>query len=200
MYRFFLAAVDVIPAAVILVPFFLILSLTVYRRNWKKCVFYCLFSLYMATVFSLVGIPNVTYVRFELNLNLIPFVGIAGDFKNSCLNVLLFIPMGFFLPVLWRKFRRAGAAILFGTMMSLVIELLQIFTFRATDVNDLLTNGLGTFLGWKLAACLIRKAPAVRNMANHNRVGELYALLLITFAIMFFVHPYLSAAIWDRLL
>ena len=200
MYRFILASVDVVPAAVILIPVFLVLYGTVYNRDGKKCVLYCLFCLYLAAVFSLVGIPNVTYVRLELNLNLLPVWGIAGDFKNSILNVLLFIPLGFFLRILWRNFRKADAAVSFGLGLSLGIELLQIFTFRATDINDLITNGVGTFLGWKLAVGLARKMPAIRNLPDKNNVGELYICLAITFLVMFFAHPYLSALIWDRLL
>ena len=200
MYRFFLAAVDLVPAAVVLIPFFLVMGGTVYRRAGRKCVFYCLFSLYLAAVFSLVGIPNITYVRFELNLNLIPVLGMAVDFKNCFLNVLLFMPMGFFLTVLWRDFREAGAVMRFGLGFSIAIELLQIFTYRATDVNDLITNTLGSFHGWMLAVRLLRGMPVVCMISNKNRRWELYAILLLSFSVMFFIHPYLSPAIWDRLL
>lgn len=200
MFRFYLAAVDVIPAAVILVPVFLILYATVYRRNLRKSVLYCMFSLYLAAVFSLVGIPNVTYVRFEVNLNLIPILGIAEDFKNSILNILLFVPLGFLLPILWKKFREKRNALLFGLGMSLVIEILQMFTYRATDVNDLITNGLGTFLGFLSAKMLIKRFPAVRDAVNEEKTGQLYTLWAITFGVMFFIHPFLSSAMWDWIL
>lgn len=200
MFRVMLAAMDVIPAAVVLVPVFLILYATVYRRNLRKSILYCLFSLYLAAVFSLVGIPNVTYIRMGFNLNLIPLLGMADDITNSALNVLLFIPLGFQLPVLWRKFRVMRSTVLFGLGMSLTIELLQMLTYRATDINDLITNGFGTLLGYLLAAGLIKRSPRVRDAVNEKKTGELYGVWAITFGVMFFLHPFLSSAIWDRVL
>ena len=200
MVRFLLAAVDVVPAAVALVPVFLILHWTVYRRNLRKSVLYCLFSLYLAAVFSLVGIPNVTYIRMEMNLNLIPFWGMAEDFRNSVLNVLLFVPLGMFLPVLWQGFRKKQHTLLFGFGMSLLIEVLQIFTFRATDVNDLITNGIGTWVGFLTADYAIGKFPSVRDAVNEKQTKELYCVWLMAFLVMFFVHPFLSPLIWDRIL
>ena len=89
MIRVYLAVVDVIPAALVLVPLFLILYATAYKHNLRKTVLYCLFCLYLSAVFSLVGIPNVMYFRPGLKLNLIPFYGIVNDLKNSFLNVIL---------------------------------------------------------------------------------------------------------------
>ena len=41
-----------------------------------------------------------------------------NDFSNACLNVLLFVPFGFFLPVLWKEFRNANIA---GTLVGYLI-------------------------------------------------------------------------------
>lgn len=197
MFRLYLTAVDIIPAAMVLLPLFGILYCTVYKHNFRKCMLNCLFCLYLAAVFSLVGIPNVTYFRPEvnLNLNLIPFLGIMEDLKNSVLNILLFVPLGVFLPVLWDQFRNPVRAVSFGLCLSVMIELLQMLTFRATDVNDLITNTLGTMLGYLLAKLLRPKIPAAE---TRNR--EVYLLTALSFLVMFFVHPFLSPMIWDRIL
>lgn len=200
MYRFLLAAVDVVPAAIVLVPVFLILHWTVYHRNLRKSILYCLFSLYLAAVFALVGIPNITYIRVEMNLNLIPFWGMAEDFHNSILNILLFIPLGIFLPVLNEQFRRKQNAIAFGFGMSLLIELLQIFTFRATDVNDLITNVSGTLVGFLIADHVIARFSVIWDAVNGKRTKELYLVWIMTFFVMFFIHPFLSPLIWDGIL
>jgi glycopeptide antibiotics resistance protein len=195
MYRFYLAAVDILPTAVVLVPVFLLLYATVYGRNLRKSVLYCLFCLYLAAVFSLVGIPNVTYFRPEVNLNLILFRGTVADLKNCILNVLLFVPLGLFLPVLWDRFRRWIPCVAFGLGFSVTVELLQMLTFRATDVNDLITNVCGSLLGFLLAKPLIRKFPAVEKGSR-----DAYLLSGLSFCVMFFVHPFLSPMIWDKLL
>ena len=195
MIRVYLAVVDVIPAALVLVPLFLILYATAYKRNLRKTVLYCLFCLYLSAVFSLVGIPNVTYVRPGLKLNLIPFSGIVNDLKNSLLNVALFLPLGFLLPLLWENFRKMTSAAWFGVCLSLAIELLQMLTFRATDVNDLITNGAGTVIGFLLARPFCGKYTAAGEGSR-----EPYILCALSFGVMFFLHPILSPVLWDRIL
>lgn len=195
MIRFYLAAVDVVPAALVLMPLFLILHCTAYHRSLRKSILYCLFCLYLSAVFSLVGIPNVRYFRPDVNWNLIPFAGLMGDLKNSLLNILLFVPLGIFLPVLWGRFRRLAPACFFGLGLSLTIELLQLLTYRATDVNDLMTNAAGTAAGFLLARPISRKHPEI----GAGR-AEPYALCALSFGVMFFLHPFLSPFLWDRIL
>lgn len=177
-------------AAVLLLPVFLVLNRHVFRDG-KKTAAYFLFACYLSGIYALVGLPNVTYVRLELKLNWIPFMGMLGDLKNCVLNVLLFVPLGLGLPVLWEKYRTGKQTILFGLGLSLTIELLQIFTFRATDVNDLITNTLGTALGFLLSRC-------VRSRGGEQH-RELYLLLAVTFGVMFFAHPFLSNLAWKLL-
>ncbi len=195
MIRIYLAAVDVVPAAVVLIPLFLILYGTVYKRNLRKTILYCIFSLYLAATFSLVGIPNIKYVRPALNLNLIPFQGIVADLKNSLLNIALFVPLGFFLPILWERFRKLLPAMFFGLGLSLLIELLQVLTFRATDVNDLIMNVFGTAIGFQLTKSIIDRSPAVEEDGR-----DVFILCTLSFCVMFFIHPFLSPMIWDRIL
>ena len=104
-------------AAVLLLPVFLVLNRRLFRDG-KKTTAYFLFACYLAAVYALVGLPNVTYVRLELKLNWIPFMGMIGDLKNSILTVALFLPLGMFLPVLWKKYRVMKRTVLFGFGLS----------------------------------------------------------------------------------
>ena len=195
MYRLYLAAVDMLPGAIILLPVFLLLN-WIYFHNTSKCVCYYLFSCYLSVVYVLVGMPNIAYIRPELNLNLIPVLGILHDWKNSILNILLFVPLGLFLPILWNRFRAPKATVLFGFGMSLVIELAQMLTFRATDVNDLITNTLGSCLGYLGTTAFLRKHPLTVN----GKMRELGIVLIIIFLVMFFVYPFVSSALWNWIL
>jgi len=179
----------------VLVPVFGVLYCTVYSYDIRKSILYCLFCLYLAAVFSLVGIPNLRYFRPEVNLNLIPLIGMIGDFKNSILNVILFVPLGLFLPLLWNGYRRLIPGIAFGFGLSLTIELMQMLTYRTTDVNDLITNTAGYLLGFLLVKPMVKRFPAVERNSR-----DLYLLSILTFAIMFCVHPFLSPFIWDSIL
>ena len=195
MFRIYLAVVDMIPAAVVLIPTFGLLYATKYHYQLGKSVGYCLFCMYLSAVYSLVGVPNILHISPGLNLNFIPFTGLISDFKNSMLNIMLFAPLGFFLPVLWTRFRKMKSCILFGFGLSLAIELLQMLTFRTTDVNDLITNVCGTLLGYILARPVIKKF-SINNLAVYDPL----VLCAVSFAIMFFVHPILSPLIWDNIL
>ena len=78
MYRFYLAAVDLLPAMLLLIPTYWILN-RAYFHDIRKSFFYFIFSCYLAAVYTLVGLPNVTYIRPEVNLNLIPVYDMIGD-------------------------------------------------------------------------------------------------------------------------
>ena len=134
-------------------------------------------------------------LRPDLNLNLIPFCGILADLKNSILNIALFLPLGCFLPILWSRFRRPIPVVIFGFGFSVFIELLQMLTYRATDVNDLITNTAGTLLGFLLAKGL---PPKISAEGEGRR--EALCLTALSFSVMFFIHPFLSPLIWDRIL
>lgn len=195
MYRFYLAAADLLPGMLILAPVYLILS-KAYFHNARKSFFYFLFSCYLSVVYVLVGMPNVTYIRPEINLNLIPIVGMIDGWKNSILNILLFVPLGMMMPILWNSFRTQKNTLLFGFGTSLAIELLQILTFRATDVNDLITNTFGAYLGFLCTSFLLQKKP-IKAVGKNNETAIVVSVVLL---VMFFVYPFVSSSFWDYIL
>ena len=154
-------------------------------------------SLYLAAVDAVVGLPSLLYIRFDQNINLVPFAYMFSDYRNSLLNVLLFVPLGFLLPVLWKRFRSLLWTGLFGLSFSLSIELLQLLTLRATDVNDLMTNTTGTILGWLLGRLVLRLFPSIR---SSWKTGELAIVFGVTFAVMFLAQPFLAEIIWNLII
>lgn len=180
MGRVLIAVEEMFPTLILLVLALIVIDRAVWR-DWKRTAGYAVFALYLAVASALVGLPNIGYVRFGCNFNFIPFVGMAGDLKNSLLNVGFFIPIGFCLYWLWEPMRRGKRTVWEGFCISLFVELAQIFTFRASDVNDLITNTLGTFLGYLLAKALIRSAPRGRSRDRFL----LYGLVLLTRCVAF---------------
>lgn len=170
---------DVCAAAVVIVPLLILL----FRRSLGKAALYSLFALYLTAMCLLVGLPNIRYIRFDLNVNLIPFREMISDLRSSVPNVVLFMPLGFFLHWLWHRSLCAAAGE--GFCVSVCIELMQIFTFRATDVNDLITNTLGTVLGFLLAKLL--RLSSAKYPAKERFV--VYGLVL---AVIFFVQPFIA--------
>lgn len=192
MHRIFSMCLEAGVAAVVLAPIFWVLNERRFHDG-TRTICYFIFALYLSSMEAVVGLPSVNYIRFEPNVNLVPFAYMFSDFKNSFLNVLLFMPLGFLLPVFWRSFRKLHWTVLFGFCTSLLIEVLQLFTFRATDINDLMTNTLGTFVGWCMAWILLRFVPG---LTLGWKTGELYLVCGVTFAVMFFVQPFLSDFVW----
>ena len=73
-------------------------------------------------------------------------------------NALIFMPIGFFANLLWRRSRWwKGLAV--GFCVSFTIEFLQLFVNRSTDVDDLILNTTGAFLGGLMALLLGKLAP-----------------------------------------
>ncbi len=192
MRRFLFTCLDAGLAALILLPIFLLLDRK-YFKNTRRSAWYFFLSVYLAGVYAVVGLPDVLYVRLDLNFNFIPFAYMFSDYANSLLNVLMFVPLGFFLPVLWVQFRNGFRAVFFGFSLSLAIEGLQIFTYRATDVNDLITNTTGTLVGWCIAALLIRFCP---KLADEGNLKDVYTVCAVSWGTMFFLQPFLAEAAW----
>jgi glycopeptide antibiotics resistance protein len=84
---------------------------------------------------------------------------------NAGGNVALFFPLGFLLPLVVRdlRFRRA---MLIAIGLSISIEILQYFSrawgsYRTADVNDVILNTVGAFLGLAVVS-LLRFRPTAR--------------------------------------
>ena len=66
-------------------------------------------------------------------------------------NILAFLPLGLFLPLLFPRQRRFWLFMLTAALCIAFVELLQLLSRRgALDVDDLLLNWPGAILGWLL--------------------------------------------------
>ncbi|MDD5945150.1 MAG: VanZ family protein [Clostridia bacterium] len=115
-------------------------------------------------------------------INVIPLVN--GEPKGMLLNLLLFVPLGVILPLLWTGCKSIKTTVIIGFLFSLVIEISQLFNFRATDIDDLIMNTLGTAAGF-----LIYRA-ALKNVSLFSMEGggkEAAINLSAMFIIYFFI-------------
>ena len=181
--------IELLISMFLLIPVFSVLNKTRFHST-KKTMLYYIFATYLAAVYLFVGMPTLQFMRFELSLTLTPFLPMIADFKNTILNIILFIPLGIMLPFLWKKYNTLSETLIFGFSMSLAIELLQILTYRATDINDLITNTFGAVLGYfvfRTTSCIF---PSVTKFAG--RKNDLVVVMVSVFAVMFLVQPYLA--------
>lgn len=139
-----------------------IILIIIFRKNRtipriRTTILCLLFYYYLCIMLThVVGIPTLgEYERlsrlgesfFNPNINLIPLH--EGFSLGFILNILLFIPLGFLCPLLSRRFQRIKNTLFLGFGLSFTIEILQLFTlYRATDIDDLITNTLGALAGY----------------------------------------------------
>ncbi len=155
------------------------------RRPWRKWsrreAAMMVFVLFMAglLVLALEGeyaSPGVMLSRAQgrwatgEQINLIPFYTIRTFFRhtprsvflvNIVGNLVMFIPWGFGLVLLWQKNRRLWRLVLLALMLTVLIEMVQLFIGRHVDVDDLMLNFAGTLLGAGLWAVLRRLLPVL---------------------------------------
>jgi glycopeptide antibiotics resistance protein len=79
-------------------------------------------------------------------------------FSNIGGNLILFLPMGFFLPALFAELRRSRLCLFVIFCLILAAELLQgVFRVGIPDIDDLTVNMLGAYVGFLLSKKFIFK-------------------------------------------
>lgn len=206
MQRIVFIAIDTAAAAAVLIPLCAVLnSCLLKRRNRTGKLLYMLFAVYLPAVFSATGLPRFgSGMLVDLSVNLVPFVDILNSpldyIKNSVLNILLFLPAGMFLPLLWKEFQELKKTAAFGLGMSAGIEILQIFTFRLTDVDDLIMNTLGCVFGFFISKQLFYVANGKITAESGNLKLELPVIIVVVLLVCFTVQPYLAGCLWEMML
>ena len=149
------------------------------KRRWGWMV---LLTLYLNAMYIVIGVPGVQYICWDPTLNLIPFQDFsARNMEGMVLNAIMFAPLGFLLPAYFERYRRWGRTLAAGFLTSLAVELIQLFTFRATDVDDLIMNTLGTLVGFLLAKLIFRHRSAVyRGKRDWLELVVINGIILLT--------------------
>ena len=113
-------------------------------------------------------------LRTGAGINLVPFRSIISYFvyydRGSFLvnfwgNILMFMPWGFGLVLLWEQKQRIRSVILHSLALTLFIETVQLFIGRSVDVDDLILNFFGSFLGAVLYFVLRKIYPRLKDYA-----------------------------------
>ena len=139
------------------------------RNFWLKVLFiiYCLLLitvLFLNNEYRIHGFENVnTFSKehFELS-NIIPFStiihyisGLVSNNINTSIviinfatNLLLFAPMGFFVPMLFEnKIKNIKQFIIMMIVLTMFVEILQFITYRgSTDIDDVILNTIGAVI------------------------------------------------------
>ena len=150
------------------------------KIRWQHYLFGYFLILYLViSLKDIVGFPTLSDLErkvmlgvpiFDPVLNFIPLS--SGIEISTILNIIFFMPFGFLLPTLWNKFRKFIPTVFAGFIFSLIIEVGQLFTIRATDVDDLIMNTLGTILGFilfKILSIIFKKLSNKTMVEEYNK-------------------------------
>jgi len=98
--------------------------------------------------------------------NLLPFVSLINNTEKVGIeravgqwvsNVLMFIPVGLFLPIVFKNMRSFIKTILLISAFVIVIECIQYFIGRSADIDDFIANLCGGIIGFGIYTYLNRK-------------------------------------------
>lgn len=154
---------DLFGGAIVSLPIVMILSFLFDKERIKrKWPWLILYILYLNAMLIIVGIPNLAYITWQPIINLIPLQDFSmSNITGMILNIVMFVPFGFFLPVYFERYQKWNRTLVAGILMSLLIEVIQLYTFRASDIDDLLMNTIGTLIGFGVAKMFMRHRKTV---------------------------------------
>ena len=145
------------------------------KRNKKK--FFCLkeffavmFQVFLALLIFVTLFPlRIGDVKVNLLVNFIPIVNSVKDLMmtvnsmgffmvkfwiiNILGNIILLSPLAFIMPIISKRFRSLKSVVILCFCTSLFIEFLQFLSLfignlRSVDIDDVILNTLGAFIGF----------------------------------------------------
>lgn len=147
-----------------------------------KSVIYWLFAAYILLMLWLlfgqrmgVTLPGTYWDQVSSRINLIPLQtitefwnnlhggGRSHAFINLAGNVVMFVPLGFFIPCVFRKADSFRHSMLYALITIVCVEIIQLVTLLGSlDVDDLILNMIGVAIGYliyRLTARLLKGRP-----------------------------------------
>jgi glycopeptide antibiotics resistance protein len=136
--------------------------------KFMKATFTVLFILYLLFLTYLTLLDHFYGREFvHRSINIIPFKTInqflTSSYNQNIVvtnilgNILAFMPMGFLLPLVFKKLDNFKKVLLFVLIGTVSIEVLQYITGAgATDIDDVILNAVGGILGYIIFKILIK--------------------------------------------
>ena len=143
-------------AIIVFCVFTVVKCLAKRKFEFKPLIMLCEFA-WILTVLMILKITGIIGVYFGTTSFFYGIVNFSFNvFKEgvsmaTLLNIILFIPFGFFSAVVFKKLRDKWIyGVLIGLIFSMIIEFLQIFNGRYGSLQDVLMNTIGTFVGYEI--------------------------------------------------
>lgn len=90
---------------------------------------------------------------------------------DAIVNILMFIPLGVLLPILWRKVTLLKTTFI-GFACTVFIEIIQGFLNRNSNIDDVITNTVGAVLGYVLYLVIRKIFPKFIERISYPKTNE----------------------------
>ena len=158
------------------------------QTNIKKVIIFCILFCYIVIV-----IGATIFTRAEVyehaNLNLFSSYIEAWNnysksyWRNIILNILMFVPFGFLLPLFSDRFKKFYWTLSLGFLFTFGIEATQYITKRGIfEVDDIMNNWIGAIIGYSLVMFLL---TSISKEKTKFKTLKLIIYLLPTLGVIF---------------
>ncbi|MDO4292318.1 MAG: VanZ family protein [Eubacteriales bacterium] len=186
MFRLFSTAIDVASGVFAVLPFLILLEILARRvipsLPLKHLIGDGLLCCALTAALSVAGVPE---------------------------RLLLFLPAGLLLPLLFSPFQRLPHCAFYGLGLSLAVEALHLFSLRSSGLAGLCADTLGILAGYGLFRLFSALAPGVRSVCLlpdgslerfPSLKKECAALTVSALAAALFLTPVMKGMFWSILL
>lgn len=131
--------------------------------------FYCISLIYV--LFLDMRPTHLNYFQYiKKSINIIPFktisdyvlrlannsINLSSFIKNICGNLILFLPLGFFLPIITKSNWKVKKIVTISFISIVSLELIQLLsTLGSFDIDDIILNLTGSIIGY----CITKVYP-----------------------------------------
>lgn len=145
------------------ISIFLIIYFLIYKKimkgtkklNTSKILLWSIFLIYTVMVLGATFVHRIPGKYENINLHIFSsYIKVWNRFsllelRNLILNILMFVPFGFMLPLLFKKCQKFYITYFLGLCITIFIEGLQLISKRGIfEVDDIINNALGCMIGY----------------------------------------------------
>lgn len=191
------------------VYFLFLLLLTIFKGGLIE--FRNQFDTYAYREHGLFGIINIVPIKETINTFMHSEAGLRNSIINIIGNILVFMPLGFFIPLLFHKFNNFKKVSKVGVLSSLSIEVFQLFVGgNVCDIDDVIYNTLGAIVGficYKIVEIIIvkinlkEKFDKIRDFQTNNILKKVIKGISIVIMVILvsYVHAFYNQTISSKL-
>ena len=132
---------------VFIIPVLMLYFLYLKKSGRKQSIFHItavfVFCYYLFGILTVTGIGYTSTISFRPKISIIPFLGMISGPIDTILNLVLFVPLGFFLPLLYKKYHHIKNVVLTGLgyliyyLLSKILPINFRKRLQSENVNDM---------------------------------------------------------------